>query len=361
MTTMFKSVQDYQFTRYTNMVNRYFMKRIGQSIFILFAVISLSFIMYRLMPGGPVQAIRVQMLNEITSGGGSPTQAQIERANRLVEVYTNIRPDQPLYVAYLEYLYSILHLDFGKSIMLNKPVFDVLFARMPWSMFISIYGLALGYSVSLLLGALMAHAEGSNFDVGMSVFTVANQTVPYYIVGIILIVIFGFNLGWFPTAGKMNPDTTMGFNWPFMAGVVSHGVLPVLSLFVAGFGGALAYRGNCIREKGKEYIRVGRLRGISENRLAIRYIGRNALLPIYTQMMVGIAGIFGSSIIVERIFNYQAVGLLTLQALDNRDYPLLMGALIFFTAVTLIGILIADMTYGIIDPRVKGGDERESF
>lgn len=343
------------------MVNRYFAKRVGQSIFILFAVISLSFIMYRLMPGGPVQSIRIQLLNEISQGGGSPTQAQIEQANQLVEVYTNIRPDQPIYVAYAEYMIGIVQLDFGRSIMLNEPVFQALFSRMPWSMFISIYGLALGYSASLVLGAFMAHTEGSRFDVGMSAFTVVNQTIPYYIVGILLVVFLGFNLGWFPTAGKMNPDTVPGFNWPFVAGVANHGALPIASLFVAGFGGALAYRGNCIREKGKEYMRVGRLRGISDTRLAIRYVGRNALLPVYTQMMVGIAGVFGSSIIVERVFNYQAVGLLTLSALNNRDYPLLMGALIFFTVVTLIGILIADMTYSIIDPRVKGGGERESF
>lgn len=340
---------------------RYYVKRIGQSIIILWAVISISFLLYRLLPGGPVQSIRIQILSQITQGGGSPTAAQVERANRLVAVYTGIRPDQPLYIAYLEYLWNVANLDFGRSIMLNEPVFDALFVRMPWSMFISVYGLALGYSVSLLLGALMANTEGSNFDVGMSIFTVVNQTIPYYIVGIILIVIFGFNLGWFPTAGKMDPNTTPGFNWPFMVGVVKHGTLPILSGFIAGFGGALAYRGNCIREKGKEYLRVARLRGISENRLAIRYVGRNALLPIYTQMMVGIAAVFGSSIIIERIFNYQAVGLLTLSALNNRDYPLLMGSLIFFTVVTLLGILIADMTYGIIDPRIKEGGEREAF
>jgi peptide/nickel transport system permease protein len=340
---------------------RYYVKRIGQSLLVLWAVITISFLLYRLLPGGPVQAIRIQILNQITQGGGSPTAAQVERANRLVAVYTGIRPDQPIYMAYLKYLWNVVHLDFGKSIMLDTPVFRALFVRMPWSMFISVYGLALGYSVSLLLGALMANTEGSNFDVGMSIFTVVNQTIPYYIVGILLIVIFGFNLGWFPTAGKMNSATTPGFNYPFMAGVVMHGTLPILSGFIAGFGGALAYRGNCIREKGKEYLRVGRLRGISENRLAIRYVGRNALLPIYTQMMVGIAAVFGSSIIIERIFNYQAVGLLTLSALNNRDYPLLMGSLIFFTVVTLLGILIADMTYGIIDPRIKEGGEREAF
>jgi peptide/nickel transport system permease protein len=297
----------------------------------------------------------------MTEAGGNPTTQQLERVNRMVKVYTNIRPDQPLYIAYFEYFWQILHLDFGKSITLDKPVFTALFHKMPWSIFISIYGLALGTSISLLFGALMAHNEGSRFDVGMTIWTIFNSSVPYYIVAILMLIVFGFNLQWFPTGGRYNHDLAAGVNLPFLLSVVHHAALPILTGLVAAFGGALANRGNCIREKGKEYIRVGRLRGISENRLAMRYVGRNSILPVYTGLLMGITRIFSSAIIIEIIFSYDAVGLLTYDALLNRDYPLLMGALIFFTTVTLIGILIADLTYGIVDPRVKSGAERESF
>jgi peptide/nickel transport system permease protein len=256
---------------------------------------------------------------------------------------------------------AIFHLDFGESIRHNRPVFTVIFERMPWSIFLSVFGLTLGTTVSLLLGALMANAEGSRFDTGLTLVTVVTSSTPYYVVAILTILAFGFGLGWFPTAGKYDSATTPGANIPFIIGVLEHAALPVLSLFLANFGGALAFRANCVREKGKEYIRIARLRGIPEERLAIRYVGRNALLPVYTNIMLGISALFSSSVIVETIFNYQAVGLLTFQALENRDYPLLMGALIFLTAVTLVGILIADMTYGVIDPRVQGGDSRESY
>jgi peptide/nickel transport system permease protein len=339
----------------------YYLKRLGQSVLVFFVSITVTFALYRMLPFGPVEMMRVNLMNQLVQQG-NPSPEQVEKINRMVEAYTGINPEQPWYVAYYEYLYDIVvYQDFGVSITKREPVFQILFKAMPWSLFISIYGLALGTTVSLLLGAAMAYTEGSRFDAGMTVVSIINTTVPYYIVAIIALIVFSFNLGWFPSGGRMTQGTTPGFNYPFIAGIVEHAALPILSSFIAGFGGALAFRGNCIREMGKGYIRLARLRGISQGRIAIRYVGRNALLPIYTSIMMGIASLFGSSIILETIFNYPAMGFVTFEALMDRDYPLIMGSFIFFTTITLLGILIADLTYGIIDPRVKGGGDRESY
>lgn len=339
----------------------YYLKRLGQSIFVFFVTLTVTFALYRMLPFGPVEMVRAQMMSELVQQG-NPTQEQIAQVNRMVEAYTGIDPDQPWYVAYYEYLYDIVvYQDFGVSIHKREPVFDILFRALPWSLFISIYGLALGTTVSLLLGAAMAYTEGSRFDTGMTIFSIVNTTIPYYVVAIVALIVFSFNLGWFPSGGRMTQGTTPGFNYPFIAGIVEHAALPILSSFVAGFGGALAFRGNCIREMGEGYIRLARLRGVSQGRIAIRYVGRNALLPIYTSIMMGIASLFGSSIILETIFNYPAMGFVTFNALTSSDYPLIMGSFIFFTAITLLGILIADLTYGVIDPRVKGGADRESY
>ena len=339
----------------------YYLKRVGQSILVFFAALTVTFALYRMLPFGPVEIMRAQLMNQLVQQG-NPTQAQIETVDRLVEAYTGISPDRPWYVSYYEYMKDIiLYQDFGVSISKQEPVFGILFEAMPWSIFISVYGLALGTTVSLLLGAVMAYTEGSRFDTGMTIVSITNTTIPYYIVAILALIVFSFNLGWFPSGGRMTQGTTPGFNYPFIAGIVEHAALPVLSAFIAGFGGALAFRGNCIREMGKGYIRVARLRGVSQGRIAIRYVGRNALLPIYTSIMMGIASIFGSGIILETIFNYPAMGFVTFEALMDRDFPLIMGAFIFFTAITLLGILVADLTYGIIDPRVKGGDDRETY
>lgn len=344
------------------LVGSYFVNRIARTILVFLLAVTVAFALFRLLPQGPVDIMVDQIISNWRKQGIPITSERYEMAYTAVEQDTGIDPDAPIYTAYVDYMAEVvLQLNFGESVEFDKPVFDMLFKRMPWSMFISLYGLALGVSVSLILGALMAFYEGSKFDNALTIFSFANDTVPYYIVAIALIIVFGFTLEWFPTGGRYDTTLDPGFNLPFMVSVVRHATLPILAGFVAGFGGALAYRGNCVREMGKDYIRVGRLRGVSEGRLALRYIGRNALLPVYTGLMMGIAGIFGSSIIMEYIFNYQAVGLLTFRALKLRDYPLMMGSFIFFTAVTLLGILIADLTYGIIDPRVKGGSERESF
>ncbi|MGA9402797.1 ABC transporter permease [Haladaptatus sp.] len=340
----------------------YYWKRIGQSVLVFFLALTVTFALYRMLPFGPVQMVKIHLMQQMLEQGNSPSAQQMEHINAMVQTYTGIDPSQPWYVSYYDYLRNIvLYQDFGRSIFKNRPVFDILFEAMPWSIFISIYGLALGTTVSLLLGAVMAYNEGSPFDTGMTMVSIANTTVPYYIVAILSLIVFSFYLGWLPSGGRMDPNTTAGLNLPFIVGVVKHAILPVLSSFIAGFGGALAFRGNCIREMGEGYIRVAQLRGISQGRIAIRYVGRNALLPVYTSIMMGIASIFGSSIILEKIFNYPAMGLVTFNALMNRDYPVIMGAFIFFTAITLVGILIADLTYGVIDPRVKGGSSRESY
>ena len=332
----------------------YYVRRIGQAVLTLFVVITVTFVMYRLMPGGPVDVMRAKLM----SGGGlgfEQSSRSIEQVNRLVEIYTNVEPDVPIHIAYLQYLESIfLHLDFGRSIFMNEPVFDVLFRAMPWSVFVSVYGLLTGITMTIVIGALMAYKEGTRFDKAMTSIIIVMHSVPYYVGALLMLSFFAYGLGWFPTGGRMNPATTPGLNVPFMLGVAHHAALPIATGFILGFGGgALGMRGNSIRIIGDDFVRVAKLRGIGGNRIATRYIGRNAILPMYTGFMMSIASIFGSSIIMETIFRYPGVGWYTFDALMNRDYPLLMGAFIFFTTITIIGILLADFTYGLVDPRVS--------
>lgn len=343
------------------MGSSYYVKRVAHAVAVFFLVTTIAFALFRLMPFGPVEMVRIRLMQQM-SQSGSFSQQELARINQMVQTYTNINPDRPIYLAYLDYLKQVfLHQDLGRSFHFSAPVTDVLANRMQWSIFISVYGLALGRTASLLLGAGMAYKEGSRFDRVLTGVSILNRTVPFYVVGIAMLIVFAFNLGWFPDGGLYNRDYAAGVNVAFMGSVVRHAALPIAASFVAAFGGALAYRGNCVRELGKGYIRVAHLRGVDDSRIAIRYVGRNSLLPVYTSIVIGIAAVFSSSIILEQIFDYPAMGYATFEALVNRDYPLLMGSFLFFTALTLLGVLVADLTYGIIDPRVKGGGERESF
>ncbi|QLH81998.1 ABC transporter permease [Halosimplex pelagicum] len=338
---------------------RYVLKRFGQAVLTLFVVVTVAFILYRLMPGNPVSAYKAQLLEQAEQTG---TQVDIEEINRRAELYLNVNPDQPIHLAYLEYMReALLNQDFGESLWYNRPVFDILFQAMPWSIFISIYSLILGRGVSLSLGMLMAYKEGSKFDYGMTIFGQALSAIPYYVGAIVLLAFLGYQTGIFPTGGRYDTATTPGFNIPFMLGVLHHGALPILSGFILGFGGNLSMRANAISVMGADYLRFARLRGVGTGRLATLYVGRNAILPLYTGIMIGISGIFSSSIILEQIFSYPGVGWFTFGALQSHDYPLLMGAFIFYTTITVTGILIADLTYGLVDPRVRSGGERESF
>lgn len=337
----------------------YYSKRIGQAIITLFAVITVTFVLYRLMPGGPLDIMRDQMIREATQQGQS---VDVEQVDRLIELRTNVDPEQPIHIAYYNYMIDIIvYQDFGESIWRREPVFDILFRAIPWSIFISVYSLLIGFTANILLGALLAYKEGSYFDNFGSIGATFLNSVPYYVGAILMLSFLGFQFEWFPTRGRYDPNTAPGFNVPFMVSVIHHSILPIASGIIVGFGGAaLSMRGNCIRVMGENYLYVARLRGISDNRIAVRYVGRNAILPLYTSFMIGIAAIFSSSIIMEQIFTYPGIGWYTYEALTQRDYPLLMGLLIFFSTITVIGIMIADLTYGLVDPRA-GTSDRESY
>jgi peptide/nickel transport system permease protein len=329
------------------------------SVLVLFVSVTFAFFVFRFLPGSPTEALEQQLIKRAQRSGG---EVNYDRIRRMVGMMTGVDPDKPAHIAYYEYLRDIiLYQDFGESIWKNEPVFKYLIEKVPWSIFLSIYGLTVGRTIGILMGAVMAYKEGTNIDSGLTMFIIINKGIPYLLIAILALVFFAFNLQWFPSSGRINTDTVPGLNYPFIAGLLNHAALPALVTIFAGFSGGLEFRGNSVREMGKPYIKLAHLRGISGGRIAIRYVGRNAFLPVYTSIVMGISALFGSSIIIEQIFTYPAMGYATFNALTNRDYPLLMGAFVFFTTMTVIGVLIADLTYGLIDPRVNAGGDRESF
>lgn len=338
----------------------YYWKRIGHAFVTLISVTTITFVLFRMMPGNPAQAMRAQFEQQL---GGSGQAADPEVIDQMVQVHTGFDPNKPMYLQYFEYVRDvILYQDFGQSIQYGEPVFDILFTAMPWSVFVSVYGLALGYTTNILLGAAMAYKEGSRFDNTMTVVATFLNSVPYYVGAILFLAFFAYELGWFPGGGRYDTSIDPGLHAEFMWSIVHHGTLPIMSSFIVGFGGgALAMRGNSVRILGEDYLRVARLRGISSTRIATRYVARNAVLPLYTQMMIGIAAVFSSSVVLEYIFTYPGVGWYTFDAINMRDYPLLMGSFLFFTIITLIGILVAEFTYGIVDPRAGSGGHSESY
>lgn len=308
------------------------------------------------MPGGPIDHIRATIIQQ-----QGADQLSEERLNRLVELYINVHPDQPMWKQYLDYIGSVLLGDFGKSMKYGEPVMKIIAEAAPWTIFIVLTSLVIAFLIGITLGALMAYYESGPFDNIMSSVSTLLTSVPFYLVGIILLYILAYQLSLFPTSGRMPTRTEIGLNVTFITGVVYHASLPILSMVITEFGGwALSMRGNSISVLGEDYTYVARLRGVPNWQIAIKYVGRNAVLPMYTSLMIAIGFVMGGAVILERIFTYAGLGYYIVAAINARDYPLMMGAFLVITVSVAIGVLFADLTYGKIDPRI-GGESNEQY
>ncbi|WP_227355856.1 ABC transporter permease [Haladaptatus salinisoli] len=332
---------------------RWLAKRIGQAIFTLWAIVTISFVLIRFLPGGPIDYLVVQLKKK---------KIPESIIDNYVENYISFQPDQPLWVQYIDYVSSVLQGDLGQAYFQDGMVFDILAQALPWTIFLAAIATFVTTVVGIAFGGFMAYTEGSKFDSGVTLFSTVAGGIPYYILAITLVYLFGYRWQMFPTGGQVDPSLVAGFNWPYVKSVLYHAVLPLLSTTLVGWGGvALSMRGNSISILGEDYIRVARLRGLSRRRIALRYVARNAMLPMYTGILLSIAFMLGGSVILEQIFAYPGIGLYLFKAVVSSDYPLMMGGLIMISTAVVIGVLVADLTYSKIDPRASSEGERESY
>lgn len=326
-------------------------RRIGQAIFTVWAVITLTFIFIRVMPGNPLGALRMQLIRQ----GMSPTQV-----NALIRQRLAVDPTQPIPIAYVHYLIGFVQGHLGQSTYYGRPVIDVLAEAIPWTVFVLGWAVVISYSMAIVIGATMGYFEGGKFDVFMSGLAVVLGSIPFYVFAILLLIYLSYRMHWFPTGGRYPTGASPGLNVQFIVGVMQHAALPILSYVVISGLRALGMRGNSIRVLGSDYLRVARLRGLPNLTITTQYVGRNAMLPMYTSFLISVGRMFGGSAILEEVFTYRGLGYYMLHALRQRDYPLLMGAFSVMTIAVVIALLFADMTYPLIDPRAGGGSD-ESY
>lgn len=328
----------------------------------MYAIVTLAYFLNRSMPGGPVEYLRSD-IRANPHQYGLPQNPTEEEVNRTIEQLINLPPDEPLIQSYVNYVIDVfLYQDLGESIIVapGHDVFALIMNVAPWTIFISVIALVYGLVVGIILGSVMAYFEGTKFDVGMTVAMIVNSGIPYYVAAIFLLYVFGFQLGWFPDGGRYDPGVEAGLTVEWISTVFYHAALPSLSFVVVGFGGgALGMRANSIRLLGSEYVRNAELRGLSTYQISVTYLARNAILPIWTSVVIGLGGILGGSVIMEMIFQYHGMGLLMFDAAIERDFPVLMGTFVLTTFLFVIGTIIADFTYPLIDPRADVKESRE--
>ncbi|NGM67936.1 ABC transporter permease [Natronolimnobius sp. AArcel1] len=336
---------------------KWFIKRTGQALFTLWAVATLSFGLIRLMPGGAADMMATQ-IQQNSPGTNIPR----EQLREQIAAQLQVDPDAPIHEAYYQYMSSLAQGDFGYSIRYDEQVNTLIADVLPWTLFLMALATLGMFALALSLGAIMAYKEGSYFDLANTGVGIFLSSVPYYVAAVVFIALLGYRTPLFPTGERYPSGVDPGLSFEFIFGALHHAMLPALSFIITGYGLlALTMRGNSIQTLGEDYVRVAQLRGLSDRRIALRYVGRNAVLPLYTSLLISIGFMFGGSIILEILFNYRGIGFIMEQGIIYRDMPLMMGTFLVITFGVVIAIWIGDATYGKLDPRIKSGDEGEAY
>ena len=265
--------------------------------------------------------------------------------------------DQPLHIQYWRWLKRIAVLDFGRSFAPDgKPVLQKIGERLPITLFLNIIEMLIILALAVPIGVLSATRQYSVFDKVTTVFVFVGFATPDFWLAVLLQILFGIQLGWLPISGLRD------FNWEYLSfwkqqrDFAAHLILPITVATFGGLAGFSRYmRQSMLEVVRQEYVQTARAKGLSEQAVIGKHALRNALLPVVTILGLSLPGLIGGSVIVEWIFAIPGMGQLMVQAVFSRDYPVIMGNLVIVSTLTLVANLLADISYGLVDPRIRVG------
>lgn len=320
---------------------RYIVKRLIFMIPLLIGITLICFVVMHLAPGSPTD-LETQM---------NP-RASAEYRERLMAMYDL---DKPLHEQYLIWIRKLAVLDLGRSFSPDRrPVSEKIFERLPITIALNLLSLTLILLVAIPLGVLSAVYQNSLFDRVTSVFVFVGFAMPTFWLALLLMILFGIHLGWLPISGIRS----LNYEYlpPGMAfvDIIKHLILPVTLAAFGGLAGLSRYmRANMLEVIRQDYIVTARAKGLPERTVIFKHALRNALLPVITILGLSIPGLIGGSVIFETIFAIPGMGQLFYMSVMARDYPVVMGILFIGAVLTLLGNLIADVSYALADPRIR--------
>jgi peptide/nickel transport system permease protein len=328
----------------------YVARRLGIMLLVVFLAVSINFALPRMMPGDPIQAQLSQLL---ASGGGSGD------ISAMVEAYQQrFGLDQPIWNQYLAYWQSLFRLDLGYSLTNYPERVDAAIANsLPWTLGLLGVATAVSFTVGTLLGGVMGWPRTSRWLRNFGSGVVLLSSVPYFLIGMILLYLFAIVWRIFPAGGGMPFGLNAGFNLETLGGILWHGTLPALSIIIAEIGAwAIGMRGMLISVLGEDYITLAEAKGNKPRRILNRYGMRNALLPQLTKLAMTLGHIVSGAILVEVIFSYPGVGFRLYQAIQSKDYFVIQGIVLLLSVSIAIAMFILDLIYPLIDPRITAKD-----
>jgi peptide/nickel transport system permease protein len=323
---------------------RYILGKALQALLTLAFVMVFNFFLFRVIPGDPAALL----LRGTTAYNAENVEA----------VTHDLGLDRPLPAQFLVYVENTVTLDFGDSFFLRgQDVRDVISERIWPTMLLVATSTIASAVIGLIIGIYSGWRHGSRFDVGAQGFTLFVYSMPEFWFGILVLMAFAGGIGpfpaIFPAGGYATPGAELS-GFAYVADVLNHLALPWLVLTVAYLGQySLIMRNSLIDVMNDDFVMTARAKGVREKQVLWRHVVPNALLPTFTLVLLSLGFIFGGAITVEYVFSYPGLGLLTVQAIDSKDFPLLQGLFLLFSAAVIIANLVADITYSYMDPRVR--------
>ncbi|MBF0188117.1 MAG: microcin C ABC transporter permease YejB [Magnetococcales bacterium] len=345
----------------------YISRRLLLMIPTLFGIMAITFIIIQFVPGGPVERMVALMeQHQADTAGESSGRSSSgpgyrgaqgldpEQIKQLEKLYGF---DKPLHERFLTMMGNYLMFEFGDSYYHHRSVVDLVVEKLPVSISLGLWTFFITYLVSIPLGIRKAVRHGSRFDTFTSTLILTGYSIPGFVLGIMLIVLFGGGSFWdlFPMRGLVS-DNWESLAWPArIADYLWHMTLPVIASVVGSLAVmTMLTKNSFLEEISKQYVITARAKGLTERAVLYRHVFRNAMIPLVTGFPGSfVAAFFSGSLLIETIFSLDGLGLLGYESVINRDYPVVMATLFFFTLLGLLTKLLTDITYVLVDPRIS--------
>ncbi|WP_104089235.1 ABC transporter permease [Arthrobacter sp. GMC3] len=317
---------------------RYVAMKAGGSLFSLVMVVLLGFFAFRILPGDPVRSL---------ADGRQVTAEQMDILRKQYGL------DQPVIAQFWRYLTDLFRGNLGDSYTYNRPVMELILDRLGPTLLLTGTAAALSVVLGLWLGQRTAWRRGSMFDKAHTGIALTLWSVPTFWLGLLMLLIFGGTLHWFPTGGMVTAGSTatgLAYVWD----VARHLTLPMLTMVAVVYAQYLmVMRASLLEEMSADYLVTARAKGLREDQVRRKHAVPNALLPTVTLIFLTLGGLIGGAVTVETVFSWPGLGYLTFQALSAPDFPLLQGTFVVFSSIVIIMNFFADILYRVLDPRLR--------
>ncbi|MEE0960514.1 MAG: ABC transporter permease [Lachnospiraceae bacterium] len=323
---------------------KYVTKRIMYMIFVLIIMSFIMFMLYNAIPGDPARA-------ELEGQKQQLTAEQYEARYQALRKQMGL--DDPTIVKYGKWVGGILQGDLGYSNVYKTDVKNIIATPLKNTIFINVFSVFFALLITIPLGIYCAVHKRTKFDSAVQVLTIVGYSLPTFIISLIAIFLFAVKLGWFPVSGTSTPNF-QGTGWEKFLDRLYYMCLPLIVMTIGALGGMTRYvRAAMIEALGQDYIRTARAKGLKERVVIYSHAWRNALLPVITMIIGWFLSIFGGSLVIEQMFGLNGMGKLMYASLVNQDYEVVLAMQMFYMIISLLGNLICDLSYGIVDPRVR--------